>query len=173
MEISRWINVNSIRVIIKDKTKCRKGFTIIEMIIVIALAASITTVQIRVISKYMRLHREEVNYSRELFYVNEAFMIIEHQVESAKYIDIKDNMIVLRRYDDRGYDYIKKHNDNYIVISYGSNNSSTLNNILKGIEDFRVEKYGRIFYISIDMGKGSSYKRCFGIERKKLKEGLY
>lgn len=56
----------------------------------------------------MKLHREEINYSRESFYVSEAFTIIENEIKIAKYIDIKDNMIILRRYDNAGYDYIRK-----------------------------------------------------------------
>ena len=165
--------MNSTVEIIKNKMKCRKGFTIIEMLLVVALVASITIVQIRVISKYMKLHREEIDYSRELFYVNEAFMIIGHQVKEAKYIDIKNNMIILKRYDGEGYDYIKKHKGDSIVISYGSSNSPTLNNILKGIKDFKVEKNGKVFYISIDMGKGSFYKKCFAVERERLEGDLY
>ena len=74
--------MNSTGEIIKNKMKCRKGFTIIEMLLVVALVASITIVQIRVISKYMKLHREEIDYSRELFYVNEAFIIISFTIIS-------------------------------------------------------------------------------------------
>lgn len=170
---SRWMSVNFIREIIKSKIGLKKGFTIIEMLIVVSLVASITTIQIKVISKYMKLHREEINYSREWFYVNEAFMIIEHQVKSAKYTDIKDNMIILKRYDNRGYDYIKRYRNTDIVISYGSSNSSTLNNVLKGIKDFKVERHGRVFYISISTEKGNVYRRCFVIEREKLREDLY
>ncbi|MCI1943735.1 competence type IV pilus minor pilin ComGF [Clostridium luticellarii] len=167
------MSVNFIKGIIEHRMKIKRGFTIIEMLIVVSMVAAITTVQIRAVSKYMELHRKEINYSRESFYVNEAFMIIENQVINAKYIDIKDNMIVLKRYDNKGYDYIKKHKNNCIVISYGSSNSSTLNNILKGIKDFKVKRLGRVFYVSINMEKGNLYKRCFAIEREKLTEDLY
>ncbi|MHC6179433.1 pilus assembly FimT family protein [Clostridium sp. JNZ X4-2] len=167
------MSVNFIREIIKSEIGLKKGFTIIEMLIVVSLVASITTIQIEVMAKYMKLHKEEISYSREWFYVDEAFMIIEHQVKSAKYIDIKDNMIILKRYDNSGYDYIKKYRNTDIVISYGSISSPTLNNVLKGIKDFKVQKYGRVFYISISTEKGNVYKRCFVIERKKLREDLY
>lgn len=158
---------------IKGKLDIKKGFTIIEMLMVITLIIVITTTQVIVISKYMKLHREEINYSRENFYVNEAFIIIEYQVKAAKYIDIKNNMIILRRYDDKGYDYIKKDRSYNIVISYGSSNSSTVNNVLKNVNEFYVERQGRMFYISIITKKGNLYRRCFAMEREKLKKDLY
>ena len=162
-----------IKEIIKSRLDVKKGFTIIEMLMVIALITAITTTQIIVISKYMRLHREEINYSRENFYVNEAFIIIEYQIKAAKYIDIKNNMIILRRYDDKGYDYIKKDRKSSIIISYGSPDSSTVNNVLKNVKDFHVERQGKVFYISISTEKGNLYRKCFAMEREKLKKDLY
>ena len=162
-----------IKEIIKSRLDVKKGFTIIEMLMVIALITAITTTQIIVISKYMRLHREEINYSRENFYVNEAFIIIEYQIKAAKYIDIKNNMIILRRYDDKGYDYIKKDRNSSIIISYGSPDSSTVNNVLKNVKDFHVERQGKVFYISISTEKGNLYRKCFAMEREKLKKDLY
>ena len=162
-----------IKEIIKSRLDVKKGFTIIEMLMVIALITAITTTQIIVISKYMRLHREEINYSRENFYVNEAFIIIEYQIKAAKYIDIKNNMIILRRYDDKGYDYIKKDRNSSIIISYGSSDSSTVNNVLKNVKDFHVERQGKVFYISISTEKGNLYRKCFAMEREKLKKDLY
>lgn len=143
------------------------------MLMVIALITAITTTQIIVISKYMRLHREEINYSKDNFYVNEAFIIIEYQIKAAKYIDIKNNMIILRRYDDKGYDYIKKDRNSSIIISYGSSDSSTVNNVLKNVKDFHVERQGKVFYISISTEKGNLYRKCFAMEREKLKKDLY
>ena len=162
-----------IKEIIKSKLDVKKGFTIIEMLMVIALITAITTTQIIVISKYMRLHREEINYSKDNFYVNEAFIIIEYQIKAAKYIDIKNNMIILRRYDDKGYDYIKKDRNSSIIISYGSSDSSTVNNVLKNVKDFHVERQGKVFYISISTEKGNLYRKCFAMEREKLKKDLY
>lgn len=162
-----------IKEIIKSRLDVKKGFTIIEMLMVIALITAITTTQIIVISKYMRLHREEINYSKDNFYVNEAFIIIEYQIKAAKYIDIKNNMIILRRYDDKGYDYIKKDRNSSIIISYGSSDSSTVNNVLKNVKDFHVERQGKVFYISISTEKGNLYRKCFAMEREKLKKDLY
>jgi len=165
--------VSSIRETIKNKIKIKKGFTIIEMVMVLSLIGIIINLPVTALSKYMKLHREEINYSREDFYVNEAFIIIESEIKNAKYVDIKDNMIILRRYDNKGYDYIKKNKGTAIVISYGAVNSSSVNNILKNIENFQLERQEKVFYVSIKMKRGEPYRRCFAIEREKLREDLY
>lgn len=121
----------------------------------------------------MKLHREEINYSRESFYVSEAFTIIENEIKIAKYIDIKDNMIILRRYDNAGYDYIRENKGTSIVISYGAVNSSNVNNVLKNIEYFSLERYEKVLYISIKMKRGEPYRRCFAIEREKVRKDSY
>jgi prepilin-type N-terminal cleavage/methylation domain len=97
--------VNFIKETLKGNAK--KGFTVIEILITISIISIITTVEITAILKYMKLNRMEISSSRERFYIDEAFMIIENQIDSAKYIEIKDNMIALNRYDNRGWDYIK------------------------------------------------------------------
>ncbi|WP_368487845.1 competence type IV pilus minor pilin ComGF [Clostridium sp. BJN0013] len=165
--------MSSIKETTKNKTKIKKGFTIIEMVIVISLTGILINLPIIAISKYMKLHREEMNYSRENFYVNEAFIIIENEMKNAKYVDIKDNMIILRRYDNKGYDYIRQNKGTAIVISYGAINSSNVNNILKDIKDFKLERREKIFYISIKMKRGDLYRRCFAIEREKLRKDSY
>lgn len=165
--------MSSIRETIKNKTKIKKGFTIIEVIVVLSLISITINIPIIVFLKYMRLHREEINYSRESFYVSEAFTIIENEIKNAKYIDIKDNMIILKRYDNKGYDYIRENKGTSIVISYGAINSSNVNNILKNIEYFNLEKYRKVFYVSIKMKRGEPYRRCFAIEREKVRKGSY
>lgn len=166
---NKTINKNKIA-IRENKISYKKGFTIIEIMIVTALIAIITTSQVVVISRYMKLHRSEIKLSREGFYINEAFMIIEYQINSAKYIDVKNNAIVLRRSDDTGYDYIRKDRDSDIIISYGSIYSSTTNNIIKQIKDFKIERINNVLYLFIETKEGNLYKRCFGIERKRIKK---
>ncbi|MFL0196880.1 competence type IV pilus minor pilin ComGF [Clostridium sp. WILCCON 0269] len=162
-----------IRETIKSKIESKKGFTIIEILLVISLVFIIVTLQVTVISKYMKLHRKEINYSRECFYINEAFMIIENEIKNAKCIDIENNMIILKRYDNKGYDYIKKNRGSAVVVSYGAIDSPTVNNVLKGVKEFQVEKHKKVFYVSINMEKGNFYTKCFAIEREKLRKDLY
>lgn len=171
--IQRLWNVRSTKANIRDKRTTKKGFTLIELMIVSALIGIITSAQVIIISKYMKIHRMEIKESRECFYINQAFMIIEGQINSAKYIRIKNNKIALKRYDGDGYDYIRKDKDSDIIISYGDVYSSTTNNILKNVKEFNVDEKGDLAYITIETRKGSIYKRCLGLERRKVKEDSY
>ncbi|WP_052246053.1 prepilin-type N-terminal cleavage/methylation domain-containing protein [Clostridium tyrobutyricum] len=150
----------------------KKGFTVIEILITISIISIITTVETKAILKYMKLNSMEISSSREKFYIDEAFMIIENQIDSAKYIEIKDNMIALNRYDNRGWDYIKNKNST-LVLSYGYTNYYTNNRILKHISDFKITQMENVCYMQIKTEKGNVYKKCFGIERKKLRKDLY
>ncbi|MBI6873058.1 prepilin-type N-terminal cleavage/methylation domain-containing protein [Clostridium aciditolerans] len=161
-----------IRENIKDRKAAKKGFTLIELMIVTALIGIIASIQVIIISKYMRIHRQEINESREYFYVNEAFMIIENQINNAKYAEISDNRITIKRYDGKGCDYIRKDRDSDIIISYGAVYSPTTNNIFKNAKEFIVEEKGRVLYITIETRKGKVYKRCLGLERGKAKKDL-
>ncbi|NMM61391.1 ComGF family competence protein [Clostridium sp. P21] len=145
---------------------------LIELMLVISLIGIITSVQAVVMGRYMKIHRQEINSSRESFYINEAFMIIQHEIDDGRYIKIKgDNVIVIRSNKGR-FDYIRKDKDSDIIISYGSEYFSTPNNILKNIKNFNVKKDKHVMYISIETKKGNVYKRCFPIEREKEQEGL-
>ncbi len=165
--------MSSIREIIKDKMNVKKGFTLIELMLVVSIIGMITSIQIVIMGRYMKIHRQEINSSRESFYINEAFIIIQHEIDDGKYIKIKNNnVIVIRSYKER-FDYIKKDKDSDIIISYGSEYVSTSNNILKNIKDFKVEKDGQILYVSIETKKGNVYRRCFPLEREKVQEVSY
>lgn len=162
-----------IRENIKNRKAAKKGFTLIELMIVTALIGIISSIQVIIISKYMKIHRQEIKESREYFYVNEAFMIIESQINNARYTEISDNRITIKRYDDKGCDYIRKDRDSDIIISYGAVYSPTTNNILKNVKEFIVEEKGRVVYITIETRKGKVYKRCLGLERGKAKKDLF
>lgn len=158
---------------IRDKFFIKKGFTLIETLLALSLIGSVTVTQISIIYKYTKIHREQINNSRESFYINEGFMIIEHEISSAKYVEIKDNRIILRRYDSNNFDYIRVDKDFDIIVSYGSVYSSTTNNILKGVKSFKAEGIDQVVYITVETKGGDIYKRCLPLERKKVEEDLY
>lgn len=171
MELKSQKNVNSIKEI--SNGNIRKGFTIIEILMTITIISIFVTVQTTAILKYMKLNKNEIKSSRDRFYIDEAFAIIREQIDSAKYIKIENNMIALKRYDNKGWDYIKKNKNSSIVLVYGYTYNQTSNNVLKNVAEFNVVERKNICYISIKTKKGSIYKRCFGIKAKSVKEDLY
>lgn len=165
--------MNFIREIIKNKAYTKKGFTLIELMLVVTIIGMITSIQVIIMYKYAKIYRQEIILSREAFYVDEAFYMIKQQIDDAKYISVKENKIAIIRSDKNETDYIRKDKDSDIILSYGNMYSSTTDNILKSIKDFKVEKEKRILYISIETKKGNIYKRCFVIEREKPEKGSF
>jgi prepilin-type N-terminal cleavage/methylation domain len=161
--------VNFIKVSIKDDKFIKKGFTLIELLLAVSIAGIIISSQVLIICKYLRIHRQEIIHSRESFYVNEAFMIIEHEVNSAKYASVENNAIKLKSYSRSGYDYIRIDRDQDIIISYDYSHS---NNILKNIKDFKVQQDNQLLYIYVETKEGNIYRRCLGLERVKIKDTL-
>lgn len=161
-----------IKVNIKNKKIIKKGFTLIEVLVAASIVGIIVSSQILILCKYMKIHRQEIIQSRESFYVNEAFMIIEYQVNTAKYVSVKNNTITLKSYERPGYDYIRMDKDPDVIISYNSMYSSSTNNILKSIKDFKVQQEDQLLYISIETKDGNVYKRCLGLEKIKIKDTL-
>ncbi len=163
---------------IKSRSHRKKGFTLIELILVAGIIGIITSIQVVIMCRYMKIHRQEINSSRESFYVNEAFMVIQQQIEDAKYITVKDNKIFIRRCDKKDsdidkYDYIREDKDSDIIISYGSMYSATTNNILKDIKYFKLKKDRQVLNICIETKKGNVYRRCFILEKEKIEVALY
>lgn len=156
-----------IKVNTKDKKYTKKGFALIELLIAASIVGIIVSSQILILAKYMRIHRQEIIRSRESFYINEAFMIMEYEIKSAKYVSVENNKIKLKSYNRTGYDYIRMDKDPDIIISY---DSSHTNNILKNIKDFKVKQDGQLLYIFIETKEGNVYKRCLGLERVKIKD---
>lgn len=156
----------------KNKKIVKKGFTLIELLVAASIVGIIVSSQILILCKYMKIHRYEIMQSRESFYVNQAFMIIEYQVNTAKYVSVKNNIITLKSYERPAYDYIRMDKDPDIIISYNSMYSSNTNNILKSIKDFKVQQEDQLLYISIETKDGNVYKRCLGLERVKIKDTL-
>ncbi|KZL94204.1 competence type IV pilus minor pilin ComGF [Clostridium magnum] len=161
--------MNFIKGNIKDNKFTKKGFTLIELLLAASIAGLIISSQVLIICKYLKIHRQEIIQSRESFYVNEAFIIIEHEVNSAKYTTVENNKIKLKSYNRSGYDYIRIDMDQDIIISY---DYSHTNNILKNIKDFKVEQENQLLYIFIETKEGNIYKRCLGLERVKVKDTL-
>ncbi|MBA5850630.1 type II secretion system protein [Clostridium sp. cel8] len=160
--------MNFIKEIFKDKIK--PGFTIIEILIVIAMISTIVSIQVTVILKYMKVSKEEIYFSRDNFYVNEAFAIIKSEIDKAKYINISNNMIALKRHDNGEWDYIKLSVNSNIVLAYGGPGFKTTNNVLKNVSEFTVLKRYNMCFLTIKTKRGNVYRKCFGISAERVKE---
>lgn len=164
--------MNSIKEVIKNREYMKKGFALIELMLVISIIGMITSVQAIIMYRYMKVHRQEINSSRESFYIDEAFNFIQHQINDAEYVKIKNNNVIIIRSKKQRFDYIRADRDSDIIISYGSQYYSSTNNILKNVKSFKVERDRQILYVYIETEKGNVYERCFPLEREEGQKGL-
>ncbi|WP_190285337.1 type II secretion system protein [Clostridium sp. JN-1] len=156
---------------IKESIKNKKrGFTLIELLLVMSLIGMITSAGVICIFKYMRVYRQQINLSKEKFYVDEAFLIIEDEINYSQYAEVKDNCIMVRNSEKSRNDYIRKDKDGDLIISYDYKYYFATNNILKGIKDFKARQSDKLVYVTIETKRGNTYKRCFGLERVKAKD---
>lgn len=170
--------MNSIREIIKNKIYVKKGFTLIELVLMVSIIGMITSVQAVVMFKYMKIYRQEINSSRESFYMEEAFTIIQNEINDGEYVKIKNNNVIVIKVkpDKKGsnnekLEYIRTDRDSDIIVSYGSEYHSRTDNILKNVKNFKVEKDRQVLCVSIESKKGNVYKRCFPLEREEDQKG--
>lgn len=135
-----------------------------------SLIGMITSAGVICIFKYMRIYRQQINLSKENFYVDEAFLIIEDEINYSQYVEVKDNCIMVRNFEKGRNDYIRKDNDGDLIISYDHKYDFATNNILKNIKDFKAIQSNKVLYVIIETKRGNIYKRCLGLERVKEKD---
>lgn len=142
----------------------KKGFTLIELIISLSLMLIVASAELTTMEKYMNIYKKTYSLNKEFIYVNEALFFIENEIDESQYVRIEDNRIILGRKNISREDCIELNNNKNIVIRYGNSNNN--NNVVKGVKDFFIEKYGNVIYITIVGEKGKRYERCFGIIQK-------
>ncbi|WP_027624691.1 prepilin-type N-terminal cleavage/methylation domain-containing protein [Clostridium lundense] len=146
----------------------KKGFSLIEILISISIISIISLAGIRSLIIYLNLYRKESNHIMEEFYVDQAFIFIEQQLDAAESIDIfknnKDvNEIKVNNKDKSNYIKLK---NGKLVISYNKSNSKYSNTIMYDVKSFLVEGVCNTVYVKIKTKYGREYERCFGIRKK-------
>lgn len=147
----------------------KKGFSLIEILICISIISIISLAGIKSLIIYLNLYRKESNYIMEEFYVDQAFIFIEQQLDGAEsiYIFKNDKYINEIKVNNREKtNYIKLKNGK-LIISYDKSNSKYSNTIMYGVKSFLVENFCNTMYVKITTKHGKEYERCFGIRKKK------
>ncbi|OFI07579.1 hypothetical protein CLOACE_01830 [Clostridium acetireducens DSM 10703] len=145
----------------------KKGITIIELLITIGISSMLLIMIMLIFSKTINNYSINMNYRKENFYINEAFIFIESKIEFYQDVEIVNNKIKLIKKDNETSDWIRMTKNGNIIISYDRCSSINSNNIVKNIEEFKVSKKENIMYISIKSKKGILYERCFGIKKQR------
>ena len=147
----------------------KKGFTLIEIIIVMALVFLMLGVIDGMIISYVKTFKSSVVQNSGFNYLSEAIVIIEKEVNFlAKDVITEGNIIKINNTNENDIKYIKCINSNLYVL-YGTihklpNNNSYKALIVDNVKDFVAIKSGKNIYIKIIWYNGQSVERCLVTE---------
>lgn len=139
----------------------KKGFTLIELIISLALIGTISLIGIKSLVLNNKLYYLEVNKDLEEFYINEAFIFIEYKISKSTSVEktSKYGRSMIKLISGR-QSFIELYGST-LIIAYDTEYPTNYNNIMYSIKGFDVEEKGNVIYIKIIDKYGDEYERCF------------
>lgn len=144
----------------------RKGFTIIELMIVLAITSLIALAMISMLLKYNSSYITSSKEQRDYFYSMEALMFIQDELSNAKSVSSENNIIELKYFDEAVRKLIKLNSDNKVIIVHLKNNAvQTSNNIVTDISSFEAYQKNNLIYVSISRRNGEKYEKCISIKK--------
>lgn len=140
----------------------KRGFTLIELIISLALIGTISLIGIKSLVLNNKVYYLEVNKDLEEFYINEAFIFIEYKISKSTSVEktSKYGRSMIKLISDR-QSFIELYGGT-LIIAYDTEYPINYNNIMYSIKGFDVEEKGNVIYIKIIDKYGDEYERCFG-----------
>lgn len=141
----------------------KKGFTLIEMIIVMAIMSLMVGIIGSILITYSKSYKNSVLQNRSFNYLNEAIALIEKEINrEANQIETNNNVIKLNYFKDNMVRYIKRINSNIFLIH--ASGHTYKNVIIDDIKEFIAVRLNNTIYIKIVCNNGDSIERCLGIE---------
>ena len=150
----------------------KKGFTLVEIIIVMALVILMLGVVDGIFISYVKTYKSNVSENKGFNYLNDAIFIIEKEVnQNVTQIKTDKNIIKIDYYKKIGKinskDISKKDiklvNSNLYIL-YGGEDIQSESAIIDDVKAFVAIKSGKNIYIKILWYNGQSIERCLVIE---------
>jgi hypothetical protein len=147
----------------------KKGITLIEIVIAMALVFLMLGAVDRILISYLKNYKNNVSENKGFNYLNEAISIIESKVnEDAKDVKTEGNVIKISYCDGRTLNYIKLINSNLYLL-YGTiysipSDSSYKSVIIDDVKEFVARESGKTLYIKVSWYNGQTIERCLAIE---------
>lgn len=143
----------------------KKGFTLIELILVIALISIIVSMEFDIFFYSNKNYKKDVKEDKYYFYSTEALMFIQSEInENTDYVQVAANKINIYKIDGKKNVIAFKDTENKIGIYYYENGKSKgNNNIVSGIKDFTADQKDSVAFIAITTINGKKLERCFKI----------
>ena len=147
----------------------KKGITLIEIVIVMAIAFLLVGVVDSIFISYVKNYKNTVLQNKGFNYLNEALAIIDKEVNlNTNKVITEGNVIKIDYSDGTTVNNIKCINSNLYVL-YGTKfslpkDSSPKSMIIDDVEGFIAIRSGKTLYIKIIWCNGQSIERCLSIE---------
>jgi prepilin-type N-terminal cleavage/methylation domain len=151
----------------------RKGFTLLEVIVSIAIFLIIGSCAVKVLTLSIVDFKGIAEDTKEEFYVDEAYRFIEQECKmDTKTVEVIGNKIKLERFSfdnpsRHPIDYIEKSGSNLLIryTAYGLNLGTNV--ILRNIQDFSISRDNNLLYIKIKKDSERCYELCIGFSNLK------
>ena len=147
----------------------KKGVTLIEIVIVIAIAFLMVAVVDSMLISYLKSYKVTLLQSKGINYLSEALAIIEKEVnQDSNKVITKENVIKISYSNGTTLNYIKCING-CLYILYGEEariptNKSPKSMIIDDVEEFVAIRSKKTLYIKIIWCNGQKIERCLLIE---------
>ncbi|OPJ63217.1 hypothetical protein CLORY_13000 [Clostridium oryzae] len=152
-------------------SRITKGYTLLECVLAMAMIDVIMFLCVSIFYAIYKDYNSTIVRAKEYTCVNDAFRFIEYQITKGnKKVEFETNEIVLQPSEiyaeqeagvpkDKSECILVENNNLYIVhVSYSGKN--TLDRILKGVNEFTIEKKKGYVIINILTQEGNRYCKC-------------
>ena len=146
----------------------KKGVTLVEIVIVMALVFLMVGVVDRLLISYMKNYKNNILDNKGFNYLNEALATIEKEVnDKASIVRTEGNIIKINYSDGISLNHIKCINSNLYIL-YGSKysipvDSSIKSVIIDDVNGFVARRSGKTLYIKVSWHNGQTIERCIAI----------
>ncbi|MCB2288473.1 hypothetical protein LGK97_01655 [Clostridium sp. CS001] len=147
----------------------KKGVSLIEIVIVIAIAFLMVGVVDSMLISYLKNYKVTLLQSKGINHLSEALAIMEKEVnQDTNKVITEGNVIKIAYFNKNTQNYIKCIDKN-IYILYGKElslptSNSPKNMIIDDVEDFVAIRYKKTLYIKIVWCNGQKIERCLVIK---------
>ncbi|MDF2504038.1 type II secretion system protein [Clostridium sp.] len=147
----------------------KKGFTLIELVVAMAITSMIISFQCVIFVKYLKAYSKDTKLITNKAYCNQSIIIIESLIyDGMKEVNVENNdiKIISGNNENKKIRFVK--NTKKIVVDYydvyGSIKASNV--VGTNISNMKAMKKDNVLYLSIMNKEGETISRCFGVKKE-------
>lgn len=149
----------------------KKGFTLIELVVVIAISSMLICLELTILSSLIFSYKSTVKNDRENFYIKDGLLFIESKAvnnESILIYNGSEIQIKKTEYtESRVIRYIYKiylNGKGELMIGYNEDGIDHGKNVItSGVKEFKIETKKRILYIRLVSTGGTVFEKCIAM----------